>query len=49
MLALSRLGQTKRLALPLIALFYMAATCGSALNYWRGRGAHWKKRAYGAG
>jgi hopene-associated glycosyltransferase HpnB len=36
-------------ALPLIALFYMAATCGSALNYWRGRGAHWKNRAYGAG
>jgi hopene-associated glycosyltransferase HpnB len=37
------------LALPLIALFYMAATCGSALDYWRGRGARWKSRAYGAG
>lgn len=37
------------LALPLIALFYMAATCGSAVNYWRGRGARWKNRAYGAG
>jgi len=37
------------LALPLIALFYMAATLGSALNYWRGRGARWKSRAYGAG
>ncbi len=37
------------LALPLIALFYMAATCGSALNYWRGRGARWKSRAYGSG
>jgi hopene-associated glycosyltransferase HpnB len=36
-------------ALPLIALFYMAATLGSALNYWRGRGALWKARAYGAG
>ncbi len=36
------------LALPLIALFYMAATCGSALNYWRGRGARWKSRAYGS-
>ena len=34
------------LALPLIALFYMAATLGSALNYWRGRGANWKNRAY---
>jgi hopene-associated glycosyltransferase HpnB len=37
------------LALPLIALFYMAATCGSALDYWRGRGARWKARAYGSG
>jgi len=37
------------LALPLIALFYMAATCGSALDYWRGRGARWKSRAYGSG
>jgi hypothetical protein len=35
------------LALPLIALFYMAATVGSALNYWLGRGASWKNRAYG--
>jgi hopene-associated glycosyltransferase HpnB len=34
-------------ALPLIALFYMAATLGSALDYWRGRGARWKSRAYG--
>jgi hopene-associated glycosyltransferase HpnB len=37
------------LALPLIALFYMAATLGSALNHWRGRGARWKSRAYGNG
>ena len=36
-------------ALPLIALFYMAATVGSALDYWRGRGTRWKSRAYGAG
>jgi hopene-associated glycosyltransferase HpnB len=36
------------LALPLIALFYMAATVGSALNYWSGRGARWKNRAYGS-
>jgi len=34
------------LALPLIALFYMTATLGSALNYWLGRGARWKDRAY---
>jgi hopene-associated glycosyltransferase HpnB len=36
------------LALPLVALFYMAATVGSAVDYWRGRGARWKSRAYGA-
>jgi hopene-associated glycosyltransferase HpnB len=34
------------LALPLIAVFYMAATVASALNYWRGKGASWKNRAY---
>jgi len=34
------------MALPLIALFYMAATVASALNFWRGRGANWKNRAY---
>lgn len=37
------------LALPLIALFYMAATVGSALNHWLGRGSTWKNRAYGTG
>ncbi len=37
------------LCLPLIALFYMAASLGSALNYWLGRGANWKNRAYDAG
>jgi hopene-associated glycosyltransferase HpnB len=36
------------LALPLIALFYMGATVGSALSYWLGRGASWKRRDYGA-
>jgi hopene-associated glycosyltransferase HpnB len=36
------------LTLPLIALFYMAATVGSAFSYWLGRGASWKKRDYGA-
>jgi hypothetical protein len=34
-------------ALPLIAAFYMAATVGSALSYWRGTGARWKSRSYG--
>ncbi len=36
------------LTLPLIALFYMSATVGSAVNFWRGRGANWKNRAYPA-
>ncbi len=34
--------------LPLIALFYLGATCGSAVNHWRGKGTQWKARAYGA-
>jgi hopene-associated glycosyltransferase HpnB len=47
---LARYGRSKlwSLALPLIAAFYMAATVGSALNYWLGRGASWKNRAYGS-
>jgi hopene-associated glycosyltransferase HpnB len=47
---LARYGRSRlwALALPLIALFYMAATCGSALNYWHGQGARWKSRAYGS-
>jgi hopene-associated glycosyltransferase HpnB len=36
------------LALPLVALFYMAATVGSACDHWRGEGARWKNRSYGA-
>jgi hopene-associated glycosyltransferase HpnB len=36
------------LLLPVIAVFYMAATVGSALDYWLGRGARWKNRAYGS-
>jgi hopene-associated glycosyltransferase HpnB len=36
--------------LPLVAAFYMAATIGSAINHYRGRGVAWKGRAYqGAG
>ena len=31
--------------LPLIALFYLAATLGSAWRYWQGRGGQWKGRA----
>jgi hopene-associated glycosyltransferase HpnB len=48
---LARYGRNRlwALALPLIAIFYMAATFASALNYWRGRGARWKNRAYGSG
>jgi hopene-associated glycosyltransferase HpnB len=35
--------------LPVIALFYMAATIGSAVNYHHGNGVVWKGRAYGGG
>ena len=47
---LRRYGQSGlwSLALPLIALFYLAATLGSALDHWRGTGARWKSRTYGA-
>jgi hopene-associated glycosyltransferase HpnB len=37
------------LMLPAIALFYIAATCDSAWNHWRGVGARWKNRAYESG
>lgn len=33
-------------ALPIIALFYLLATIGSAVNYYRGKGMMWKGRAY---
>jgi hopene-associated glycosyltransferase HpnB len=36
------------LLLPMIALFYMAATVHSAVNHWRGTGARWKDREYAA-
>jgi len=47
---LARYGRNRlwALALPLIALFYMGATLGSAMNYWLGKGASWKNRAYGS-
>jgi hopene-associated glycosyltransferase HpnB len=34
------------LALPLVAVFYMAATVGSAVDHHFGRGVQWKSRAY---
>jgi hopene-associated glycosyltransferase HpnB len=45
---LSRFGRSPLWApfLPLIAGFYMAATIGSAVNHFRGRGVAWKGRAY---
>ena len=30
--------------MPVIALFYTAATVGSAIQFWRGRGGQWKGR-----
>jgi len=42
-----RLSPAWALALPLIALFYMAATVASALTHWLGGGSNWKNRAYG--
>ena len=39
-----RLNPLWSLALPAIAAFYAAATIGSAVEYWRGRGGRWKGR-----
>jgi hopene-associated glycosyltransferase HpnB len=33
--------------LPLVAVFYTAATIGSAVDHWAGRGVVWKRRSYG--
>ena len=41
-----RLSPLWALALPAIALFYVAATVGSAIDHHRGRGVVWKHRAY---
>ena len=45
---LHRYGRSRLWApfLPLIAAFYLAATIGSAVNHYRGRGVAWKGRAY---
>jgi hypothetical protein len=32
--------------LPAVAVFYTAATIGSAIDHYRGRGVIWKQRAY---
>ena len=47
-LARYRVSKFWALALPLIAIFYMAATVSSAVDHWRGTGAKWKNRSYGA-
>lgn len=36
------------IALPAIAMFYMAATVGSAVRFYRGNGGQWKNRTYPA-
>ena len=45
---LGRFGRSPLWAvlLPAVALFYMAATIGSAIDHYRGRGVRWKQRAY---
>lgn len=44
-----RLSPLWALALPLIAIFYTAATIDSALRYWSGRGGQWKGRLQARG
>jgi hopene-associated glycosyltransferase HpnB len=44
MLRLYRCPPWVALLLPAIAVFYMAATLGSAVQFWRGRGGMWKGR-----
>jgi len=46
-LRLYRLSWVWALLLPITALFYVGATIGSALQYWRGRGGAWKGRVHG--
>jgi hypothetical protein len=36
------------IVLPVIAMFYMAATVGSAVRFYRGKGGQWKNRTYPA-
>jgi len=44
MIRFYRLGPAWAVALPLSAIFYMASTVDSALNFWSGRGGEWKGR-----
>jgi len=44
MLRMYRCSPLIALLLPAIAAFYMAATVGSAVQFWRGRGGAWKGR-----
>ena len=44
MLRMYRCSPLVALLLPAIAAFYMAATVGSAVQFWRGRGGAWKGR-----
>jgi hypothetical protein len=39
-----RLNPLWALVLPVIAVFYSAATIHSAVRFWRGRGGEWKGR-----
>ncbi len=48
-LARFRLSPLRAVALPAAALFYVAATIGSAVSHHRGRGVVWKSRAYAQG
>lgn len=41
-----RMSPLWAISLPAVALFYTAATVGSAMDYHRGRGVQWKNRAY---
>ncbi len=41
-----RLSPLRALLLPIIGIFYTAATIGSAVSHYRGRGVVWKQRSY---
>lgn len=41
-----RLTELRAVTLPALACFYVAATVGSAIDHYRGRGVVWKARAY---
>ena len=44
-----RLSPFWALPMPAVALFYLAATIGAAVDHYRGRGVVWKQRAYREG